>query len=534
MICNEKLRFCFVYVITESGDLFMTKKPPSDEHLQNGSRTERFFGRVEILGNKIPNPFILFIYMIFALMIITALISFFDLTTIDPETQKKVTVQNLLTKEGIHWLLPNMIKNFAGFLPLGSILALMLGVGLAEKVGLLETIIKKMSSRVSAKYASYLVVFIAFFSHISSDAAFVIMPPLGALIFLAVGRHPIAGLMAAIAGVASGFTANILLVTTDVLLSGISSEVLKGMKSDLVVNVTDNWFFMAASVILLTIVISLITDFFLEPRLGVYKGEYKNDTLEKISKEQNKGLLAAGVAAFIYLAIIAFLVVPKNGLLRDPIAGTIVPSPFMSAIVPLILIFFFVVSITYGVKMKVIKKQNDIPELLIDPIKGMATIIVLFFPLSQFVAMFNWSNMGQFVALSVTNLLNRLDIEGLPVLVGLMLLSASLSLLIASGSAIWSILAPVFIPLFIALGYHPAFAQMLFRVADSSVIPLSPVSPFIPLFLGFLQKYQKDAKLGNYFSLILPYPIIILIIWIIFSILWYVSGLPIGPGVYPK
>ena len=499
-----------------------------------GQKTRGFINQVERIGNKIPHPFVLFIYMIALLFLATALLSNFHVSAIDPISKKTVEVQNLLSQEGIQWLLPNIIKNFSTFLPLGSILALMLGVGLAEKVGLLEAMIRKMSSRVSAKYASYLVVFVAFFSHVSSDAALVIMPPLGALVFLAVGRHPIAGLLAAIAGVGSGFTANLLIVTTDVLLSGISSEVAKSINPSIAVSVVDNWFFMGFSVLFLTTIIAVITDKFVEPRLGKYKGEGKHKKLEGLTEQQNKALKSTGISALIFIAIIAFLVLPKGALLRDPESGTILPSPFMSGIVPVILIFFFTIAITYGIKMGVIKKQNDIPELLVGPIKGMAGFIIMVFPLSQFVACFNWSNMGKFLALSITDLLEKINLAGAPVLVGLMFLSAFLCMFIASGSAIWSILAPVFIPMFMVLGYHPAFAQMVFRVADSSVIPLAPVSPFIPLFLSFLQEYKKDAKLGTYYSLILPYPIVIFISWTLLLVIWYLLGLPIGPGVYPN
>ncbi|MED1822951.1 AbgT family transporter [Brevibacillus agri] len=489
---------------------------------------------VERVGNKLPNPFMLFLYLIAALMIITAVLSIFHVTAVDPIKNEQVQVKNLLSQEGLQWLLPNIIKNFSGFLPLGSILTLMLGVGLAEKVGLLEAVIRKMSLRVSARYASYLVAFIAFFSHVSSDAAFVIMPPLGALIFLAVGRHPVAGLLAAIAGVGSGFSANILIVTTDVLLSGISSEISKSVNPDVTVSVLDNWFFMSASVLLLSAAIGFITDKFVEPRLGVYKSEGKSEKkLEDLSDTQKKGLRAAGIAALVFIAVIAVLVVPENGLLRDPKQGTIVPSPFISGIVPVILLFFFTVAITYGIKVGVIKKQNDIPALLTDPIKGMAGFIIMIFPLSQFVAMFNWSNMGSFLALSITDLLEQMNMSGAPVFIGLMFLSAFLCMFIASGSAIWSLLAPVFVPMFMALGFHPAFSQVAFRVADSSVIPFAIVSPFIPLFLSFLQEYKKDAKLGTYYALIMPYPIAIFVLWTLLLVVWYFVGLPIGPGVYP-
>ncbi|GED67880.1 p-aminobenzoyl-glutamate transporter [Brevibacillus reuszeri] len=510
----------------------MSARQANTDHYEQASQGMGLVKWVERVGNKLPNPFMLFLYLIAALMIITAILSIFHVTAIDPIKNEEIQVKNLLSQEGLQWLLPNIIKNFSGFLPLGSILTLMLGVGLAEKVGLLEAVIRKMSLRVSARYASYLVAFIAFFSHVSSDAAFVIMPPLGALIFLAVGRHPVAGLLAAIAGVGSGFSANILIVTTDVLLSGISSEISKSVDPNVTVSVLDNWFFMSVSVLLLSAVIGFITDKFVEPKLGVYKGD-NGKKLEDLSDLQKKGLRAAGIAALVFIAVLAVLVVPANGILRDPKLGTIVPSPFISGIVPVILIFFFTVAITYGIKVGVIKKQNDIPALLTDPIKGMAGFIVMIFPLSQFVAMFNWSNMGSFLALSITDVLEQMNMTGAPVFIGLMFLSAFLCMFIASGSAIWSLLAPVFVPMFMALGFHPAFAQVAFRVADSSVIPFAIVSPFIPLFLNFLQEYKKDAKLGTYYSLILPYPIAIFVLWTLLLVVWYFLGLPIGPGVYP-
>lgn len=511
--------FCGLSFVGKGG-VYMTKK------------SYRFFDSIERVGNKIPNPFLLFVYLTAILVVVTAIISWLGLSVHDPASGEAVRVKNLLSAESLQWFLPNVIKNFSGFLPLGYILALILAFGLAEQTGLLEVLIRKMTTGISGKYASYVVVFIAFFSHVSSDAAIVIMPPLGAIIFMAVGRHPIAGLLATIAGVASGFTANMLIVTTDVLLSGISSQISTRIDKAVSVSVLDNWFFMATSVILLTIVISIITDKFVEPRLGTFKGKVEAK-LEKITPQQNKALKATGIAGLIYVVIIACMVIPKSGILRDPEHGTVLPSPFMSGIVGLIMGLFFVVSITYGCVAGVIKKQNDIPELMVKPMKGMAGFIILVFPLSQFVALFSYSDMGKFIALSIVSALNKMGVSGLPVVIGLLFISALMSLFIASGSAIWSMLAPVFIPLFMMLGYHPAFAQVVFRVADSSVIPLSPVSPFVPLFLGFLQKYRPDAKLGTYYSLILPYPIIILIVWILFVVVWYLLGLPIGPGIYP-
>lgn len=491
-----------------------------------------FFSWVERIGNKIPNPFLLFVYLIVVLMLSSAAISWLGITAVNPANGEIIHVKNLLSAEGIQWILPNVVKNFSGFAPLGSILALVLGAGLAERVGLLQSLMYKMAAGVNARYASYLVIFIAFFSHISSDAALVVMPPLGALIFLAVGRHPVAGLLAAIAGVGCGFTANLLIVTTDVLLSGLSSEAAKVISPSVQVSVVDNWYFMAASVMLLTFVGGLLTDKFVEPRLPAYEGA-RDEQMKTLTPLQNRGLIASGIAAVVFIALVALLVVPESAPLRNPQTHGIVPSPFIQGIVPLIILFFFVVSLPYGLVTKQIRSQSDIPNLLIDPMKGMAGFIVMVFPLSQFVAFFNWSNMGKFMALGLTDILETLGMTGIPAFVGLIFLSAFLCMFIASGSAIWSILAPIFVPMFMLLGFHPAFAQIVFRIADSSVLPLAPMSPFLPLFLGFLQRYSKDAKLGTYYSLVLPYPVVFFVVWLIMLVAWYLLGLPIGPGVYP-
>ncbi|AVF35291.1 p-aminobenzoyl-glutamate transporter [Rahnella sikkimica] len=504
----------------------------SIEAQDSGQSPGGFLQWVERVGNKIPNPFLLFVYLIAILMVASAVISWLNITAVNPSNGDVIHVKNLLSVEGIQWILPNVIKNFSGFTPLGSILALVIGAGLAERVGLLQSLMYKMASKVNARYASYMVIFIAFFSHISSDAALVVMPPLGALIFLAVGRHPVAGLLAAIAGVGCGFTANLLIVTTDVLLSGLSTEAAKAINPAVQVSVIDNWYFMAASVILLTIVGAILTDKFVEPRLPVYRGE-RNEEMKKLTPEQNRGLMASGIAALVFIGLVALLVVPEAAPLRDPKTGGIIPSPFIQGIVPLIILFFFVISVPYGMVTKQIRSASDVPDLLVDPMKSMAGFIVMVFPLSQFVAFFNWSNMGKFMAIGLTDVLENLGMTGIPAFLGLIFLSALLCMFIASGSAIWSILAPIFVPMFMLLGFHPAFAQIVFRVADSSVIPLAPMSPFVPLFLGFLQRYNKEAKLGTYYSLVLPYPIVFFVVWLLMLVGWYLLGLPIGPGVYP-
>ncbi|EEV3837538.1 p-aminobenzoyl-glutamate transporter [Escherichia coli] len=439
--------------------------------IPSSSQSGKLYGWVERIGNKVPHPFLLFIYLIIVLMVTTAILSAFGVSAKNPTDGTPVVVKNLLSVEGLHWFLPNVIKNFSGFAPLGAILA--------------------------------------------------------------VGRHPVAGLLAAIAGVGCGFTANLLIVTTDVLLSGISTEAAAAFNPQMHVSVIDNWYFMASSVVVLTIVGGLITDKIIEPRLGQWQGN-SDEKLQTLTESQRFGLRIAGVVSLLFIAAIALMVIPENGILRDPINHTVMPSPFIKGIVPLIILFFFVVSLAYGIATRTIRRQADLPHLMIEPMKEMAGFIVMVFPLAQFVAMFNWSNMGKFIAVGLTDILESSGLSGIPAFVGLALLSSFLCMFIASGSAIWSILAPIFVPMFMLLGFHPAFAQILFRIADSSVLPLAPVSPFVPLFLGFLQRYKPDAKLGTYYSLVLPYPLIFLVVWLLMLLAWYLVGLPIGPGIYPR
>ncbi|EJH1733686.1 AbgT family transporter [Escherichia coli] len=435
--------------------------------IPSSSQSGKVYGWVERIGNKVPHPFLLFIYLIIVLMVTTAILSAFGVSAKNPTDGTPVVVKNLLSVEELHWFLPNVIKNFSGFAPLGAI------------------------------------------------------------------RHPVAGLLAAIAGVGCGFTANLLIVTTDVLLSGISTEAAAAFNPQMHVSVIDNWYFMASSVVVLTIVGGLITDKIIEPRLGQWQGN-SDEKLQTLTESQRFGLRIAGVVSLLFIAAIALMVIPENGILRDPINHTVMPSPFIKGIVPLIILFFFVVSLAYGIATRTIRRQADLPHLMIEPMKEMAGFIVMVFPLAQFVAMFNWSNMGKFIAVGLTDILESSGLSGIPAFVGLALLSSFLCMFIASGSAIWSILAPIFVPMFMLLGFHPAFAQILFRIADSSVLPLAPVSPFVPLFLGFLQRYKPDAKLGTYYSLVLPYPLIFLVVWLLMLLAWYLVGLPIGPGIYPR
>ncbi|QHZ57119.1 AbgT family transporter [Brevibacillus sp. NSP2.1] len=488
---------------------------------------------IETVGNKLPHPFMLFVILCLALMVISAILSAMNLSVVHPGKGEAVAVKSLLSVEGIHWILTSMLKNFIEFPALGLVLAMTLGIGLAEKVGLLTSVLRKMMARVPKAIVSYAVVFVGVLGNLASDAAMVIIPPLGGLVFLAMGRHPIAGFAAGMAGVSSGFTANLFIAGTDALLSGISTEVARTIDPNAVVTPVDNWFFMSASVFFLAFAGGWITDKIIEPRLGTYQGD-RNVQFDELTLQENKALRHAGIAALVFVVILALLVVPEGALLRDPKTGDFLTSPFLKGIIPFILLFFVTVSYVYGRAMGLMKTSKDMPHYMSEAIKDMSGFIVLAFTAAQFIAFFNWSNIGILMAVNGAEFMKSVGLTGLPVVIAFSLFTGICSLFITSGSALWAILAPVFMPMLMLLDYHPAFIQVAYRIADSATNTISPVNPYLPLILAFYQKYNKNAGMGTIFSTMMPYAIVFLVIWLIQMAIWYYAGLPVGPGVYPR
>ncbi|WP_232699644.1 AbgT family transporter [Brevibacillus daliensis] len=492
-----------------------------------------FLKMVEVVGNKLPHPFILFVYLALIMVVVSAIMAAMQLTVLDPSEGKEVALQSLLSQEGISWILTNMLKNFTSFTPLGLVLAMALGVGLAERVGLIQVVLRKMILKVSPKIVTFAVVFTGILGNLASDAAFVIIPPLGAMVFLALGRHPLAGLAAGFAGVGSGFTANFFVAGTDALLAGISTDVARTIDPNIYVSPLDNWYFMIVSVVILSVVGAWITEKIVEPRLGEYDGD-KKAHLEELSALENKALRYTGIAALLFVVAMAAMVVPENGFLRDPETSDFLTSPFMKGIIPIILFFFILVSIVYGIVTKQIKEQKDVPKFMTDAIKDMAGFIVMVFAASQFIAFFNWSNIGIYLAVNGAGFLTSINLTGLPVVIGFTLLTALLGLFIFSGSALWALLAPVFIPMFMLLDYHPAFVQLAYRIAESATNTISPLNPYLPMIMLYVAEYKKNSGMGTIISMMMPYAVFFLGIWIVQMVIWYLLGLPLGPGVYAR
>ncbi|WP_221567745.1 AbgT family transporter [Alkalihalobacillus sp. TS-13] len=493
----------------------------------------RFLDRVEVLGNKLPHPFMLFIYLALGIIVLSAVISMFNVTVDHPGTGEEVAIKSLISGEGLKYILTSMLTNFVEFKPLGLVLGMMLGIGLAQKVGLIQTFMKKTIINAPPKLVTYAVVLTGILGNLASDAAFIIVPPIAAMVFLTLGRHPIAGLAAGFAGVGAGFTANFLITGTDALLSGISTEVAKNIGDGITVTPVDNYFFMVFSVIMLMTLGTWITEKIVEPKLGKYEGTNDDKELEEIKPVESRGLRNAGIAALIYATLLALALFLPNSALRNE-EGGLIPSPFLDGIVPIILFFFIAVAVAYGITVKKINSTADVPKLMGESMKDMSGFIILIFAAAQFIAYFDWTNIGVWIAVSGAEFLQSINMTGLPVIVGFILLAAVLNLLIFSGSAQWALMAPVFIPMFALLDYNPAFTQMAYRIADSSTNIITPLNPYVPMILAFMKEYDKKAGFGTLFSVMLPYTVIFLTIWTILFVIWSLLGLPIGPGIHMK
>ena len=499
-----------------------------------------FLGWVEKVGNKLPHPGTIFLILCGILAVVSALLAAngvsvtytgFDRTT-NQIVEMTAPVKSLLNAEGIQYMLTSAVKNFGGFAPLAVVLVAMMGVGIAEGSGLIGVSLSKLVQSTPPKLITIVVVFAGVMSSIASDAGYVVLVPLGAVIFLSFGRHPMAGLTAAFAGVSGGFSANLLAGPVDALLSSVSTEAAHIIDPTVFVGMTDNWYFIAASAVILTIVGTLVTEKIVEPRLGEYKGKAV-EKIEKITRDQKKGLEYSAIAIVIYLIIIGVMVIPQDGVLRGE-NGAILTSPFMSSIEIIISLFFAVAGIAYGVGSKTIKSDKDVMSLMSKTMETMGSYIVLVFFAAQFVSWFSYTNVGTVIAVNGANFLTSIGLTGVWLIIGFIFITAFINLFMGSASAKWAIMAPVFIPMLMQLGYHPALIQMAYRIGDSSTNIISPLMSYFALIVAFSQNYDEESGIGTLMSTMMPYSICFLITWAIVLVAWFYLGLPLGPGVLIK
>lgn len=492
-----------------------------------------FLKWLERVGNKLPNPAILFLIFFMVLALCSYVLQLAGVTAVNLKTNEIIHIRSLISAEGLDWLLTNLIKNYINFPPLGMIIVLTFGLGVASETGLLQTLIHHSMHNIPRKYVTLAVVFISLMSHIASDAAIVIMPPLAAMLFYSMGRHPLVGFACSLAAIYSGFTANILIVTTDVLLSGITTQAIRTIDATMTVTPIDNWYFMSFAVFYLTAVTTFITEKFVEPRMGVYDPAHaqENLTIPDVSPEEKKALRHTLIAAVLYLAVVFLMAFPDNGLLRNPQTHSLLGSPLLRGVIPLLCGFLLTVGLTYGVSIRKIQNADDMIRCMTNAVKGLSGFLVMAFFIAQFIAAFAWTNMSTMIAMKGALFLKDVGMTGLPALICFMLFGQLLGLFTSSGSAVWALLSTVFVPMFMLLGYHPAFIQAAFRAGDGALNTVALVNPFLPLFLEIIRRYKKDSGIGTYLSLMMPYAMAFLVMWYALFIFWYLTGWPVGPGI---
>ncbi|WP_017797976.1 AbgT family transporter [Oceanobacillus kimchii] len=505
---------------------------------KNQSKSIKALNTIEKLGNKLPHPvtiFILFTLIVISLSHILYLMGVsVSFEGVNNETMERETLSveaiSLLTPDGIAHMFSSVVGNFTSFVALGPVLVAMLGVGVAEKSGYISALMTNTVSKAPRRFVTPIVVLMGVLSNVAASVGYVVLVPLGAIIFLGFNRHPLAGLSAAFAGVAGGYSANLIIGTNDPLLAGISTEAARILDASYVVNPTDNWFFMLASTFIIVILGTIITDKLVEPKLGTYtSGEDCNDDNTKVTQVEKKGLFWANISILITIIAIALLVIPENGPLRGE-NGSIITSPFMSSIIFLMMLIFLIPGIVYGIVTKTVRNDKDIASLMTSSLETMAGFIVLIFFAAQFVAFFNYTNLGTIIAVNGANLLEAIELNGVFLLIALILITAIINLFIAADSAKWAIMAPVFIPMFMQMGISPEVTQVAYRIGDSATNIIAPLMPFFPLVVAFAQRYGKQNGIGTVISLMLPHSIVILITWMIFFSIWYILGIPVGPG----
>lgn len=489
----------------------------------------RFLDKVEIIGNKLPHPAMLFLILAAFVVVLSMIAYYVDYTAVHPVSDETIHPKNLLSGDGIRWIYTNIVKNFVSFPPLGLVLAVMIGLGVAEGSGLFTVMIRALVLSAPKRLITASLVFTGILSHLASEAGYVILIPLGAMVFHALGRHPMAGLAAAFAGVSGGFGANFLIGSIDPILAGLSTSAAQIIVPDLVINPAVNYYFMFLSAVLIVIMGTFVTEKIVEPRLGKYEGNAQKLEIEKLKPVEKKGLKWAALSMVGVLILLALTVVPENGIFRNPKDQTILHSPFFDGIIIGILIFFLVPGLVYGVIVKSIKNDKDFIKHITHSMSGLASYIVLVFFAAQFVYFFNYSNLGIIVAVKGAVGLKSIGLTGIPLIVAFVLLSAFINMFMGSASAKWAIMAPVFIPMFMLLGYHPALTQAAFRIGDSVTNLITPMMSYFALIVTYAQKYNDRYGIGTIISTMLPYTIIFSIIWIIILIIWMLLGLPLGP-----
>ncbi|MFO0948516.1 MAG: AbgT family transporter [Planctomycetota bacterium] len=501
------------------------------------SLMQRFLDVVEQVGNKVPHPAVIFLMLIGIVIVVSHTLFLLGTSVtyqvIDPVTHEPeeltATARSLLTVDGIRFIYSSLIPNFMGFNAVGLMIVAMVGVGVAEEAGLVNTLIRKLVIVSPRGALTYILVFVGILSSIAADAGYLVLIPLAGTAFLSVGRHPLAGLAAGFAAVAGAFTVNMLIKPLDAILTEFTNDAIHLVNPAISIDLTSNLWFSIASVPFLTILIAVITERIIEPRLGEFQGERPEEEGGDITTEESRGLVYASLALVAVLGLFAALALPEGGPLRDAKTGALIGnSPFMNGLIAVVMVVFLVTGVAYGIGAKTIKNVNDVINAMVKAIASLGGLILLLLIISQFIAYFNYSNMATILAVNLANALKEANIGSFWLLIGFIFVVAFLDLLISAAIAKWAILAPIFVPLFIQLGVDPEAVLAAYRIGDSPINAITPLNTYFVLVVGFAQKYDKNAGVGTVVALMLPYVAGILVLWTVLFAGWYLAGIPWG------
>lgn len=524
----------------------------ADKQREEG-RLVRSLQWVEKIGNYLPHPFWLFVILAGVVIALSAVLEALGVGAQNPADGEQIDVQSLLTPDGFQQMITDAVQNFVEFPPLGLIITVMLGVAVAEGSGLISAAIRVIVARVSARWLTFTIALAGVTGSVASDAIYVILIPLAAAAFKAVGRSAVLGAIVAFGAASAGYNASLLITATDPLLAGISTAGAQLIDEDYVVSPVANYFFSMASSVVLALIVTLVAETVLVRISDRFRAaedaeggaatavltagrDIDADTatddaaLLHYSATEVRGLLWSLLALAGFLAVyFCLLLIPGSPMEGE--GGNALESPLLTDIALPIALAFLVVGITYGLVTGTITKFQDVPEMMGRSIKELAPIIVIFFAAAQFIAYFSWSNIGSVLAINGADLLEQADLPVIVLFAGVVLLVAGFNFFITSGSAQWTLMAPVLVPMLMILGIDPEVTQMLFRMGDSPTNIISPMSPYFALVLGYLQRYYPRAGIGTLLSMTLPIAIALLVGWFLFFMLWYALGIPLGPGV---
>ncbi|MCO1657204.1 AbgT family transporter [Pseudonocardia humida] len=517
------------------------------------TRLDRVLNGIERAGNKLPEPFILFVLLTLVVAMVSTAMAAAGVSVTVPGEDEPTAIRGAFTGEGLRFLFTGLAANFIGFPPLQTVVTIMLGVGLAERTGMLAALIRLAFGNARRSVLPYALGFVGVSGSVMADSAFIIIPPLAAIVFRAAGRHPVAGLIGGFAAAGAGYSTSLLVTSLDALFAGITTSVAQTLPdAGTAVTPVSNYLFNAVSAVALSLLAGFIIDKVVEPglvRAGFPDQEVDRDdepapsgdsgdsgdephtaVRAELTDAERRGLRWAGAAFVALLAAVLVLVLVPGSPLRNDTGGYLPESPLLDSVTTLVFLAFFVPALAHGIAAGVIRRSADVPLLMGRALADLAGFIVLAFILGQFIALFSWTNLGAWMAVTGAQFLQGIGLTGYPAILGFVVLASLLNLFIVSGSSLWTLMASVFVPLFLLLGYEPGFIQAAFRVGDSATQIMTPLNPYMIVLLTFVRRYQPSAGLGTVIAKMVPFVVPFWICWALILTVFFAFDLPLGPG----